>query len=92
MYSYRQILDLYACCYLPCPGVPDIKKIPILGRLFMDTDFPVSSVWKWLPWNRGRAPKCHVFVKYVDETFRVMEDPDGELFVYTRPLLTGIED
>jgi hypothetical protein len=58
----------------------------------MDTDFPVSKVWKALPWNRGRAPVCHVFVRYVDDTFRVMQDPDGELFVYSRPLPTPTSD
>ena len=58
----------------------------------MDTDFPVKTVWKILPWNRGRSPKCTVTVKYVDDTWRVMEDPDGELFVYSRPLSTPQED
>uniref|UniRef100_A0A061RCL2 Pilus assembly protein n=1 Tax=Tetraselmis sp. GSL018 TaxID=582737 RepID=A0A061RCL2_9CHLO len=74
------------------PGIPNIKKLPVLGRALMDNDFPVSRVWKSLPWNGGRAPKCSVTVKYVDDTFRIMEDPDGELFVYSRPLGTSILD
>eukprot|EP00873_Tetraselmis_striata_P037873 jgi/Tetstr1/458137/TSEL_044629.t1 len=74
------------------PGIPNIKGIPLLGRALMDSDFPVARVWRQLPWNRGRAPACHVFVRYVDEGFRVMQDPDGELFVYARPLPTPQAD
>lgn len=47
---------------------------------------PVGKIWKLLPWNNGRAATCTIDVKYFDEDFRVMEDLDGELFVYTRPV------
>jgi len=53
---------------------------------------PVSFFWKLLPWNKGRAPTCSVRVKYVDDDFRIVEDKDGDLFVYSRPVVPrGLE-
>lgn len=74
------------------PGIPDIKRVPLLGNLLMDSDFPVARIWRLLPWNGGRPPKCSVVVKYVDDTFRIMQDPDGSIFVYCRPLATPTKD
>ena len=44
-------------------------------------------MWKLLPWNKGREANCSVLVKYVDGDFRIVEDIDGELFVYSRPVV-----
>lgn len=49
---------------------------------------PVGPVWKLLPWNKGRPPVCSVQLKYVDDDFRIVEDKDGELFVYSRPVFS----
>lgn len=65
------------------------KKVEGLNGLaesIWDTKVPVGNVWKLLPWNQGRAAECHVFVKYSDEDFRIVEDIDGEYFIYTRPV------
>jgi hypothetical protein len=51
-----------------------------------DTKVQVGSIWKLLPWNNGRSATCHVFVKYADKDFRIVEDIDGEYFVYSRPI------
>ncbi len=48
---------------------------------------PVGTVWKLLPWNKGRSPTCSVDVVYLDNDFRIVKDIDGELFVYTRPVV-----
>ena len=50
------------------------------------TKVPVGEIWKKLPWNQGRPAICSIKLKYADKDFRVMEDADGELFVYTRPV------
>ena len=47
---------------------------------------PVGAIWKLLPWNRGRSATCQVEMKYLDSDIRIVEDGDGELFVYTRPV------
>mmetsp|Transcript_6958 Transcript_6958/g.11220 ORF Transcript_6958/g.11220 Transcript_6958/m.11220 type:complete len:327 (+) Transcript_6958:79-1059(+) len=47
---------------------------------------PVGAVWKLLPWNQGRAATATLRVAYSDGDFRIMEDSDGEFFVYTRPV------
>ena len=44
----------------------------------------MNSVWKLLPWNKGKPPLATTYVKYVDEDFRVMMDRDGECFVYVK--------
>ena len=61
-----------------------IPKPPLVLPWFLDRDYPVNKVWKLLPWNKGRAPLATTYVKYVDEDFRIMEDRDGEMFVYCR--------
>jgi len=58
-----------------------------LGEWIWKVKVPVGWVWKLLPWNKGRAATCAVDVKFVDEDFRIVEDKDGELFVYTRPVV-----
>ena len=66
------------------------RKVPGLaglGKWIWSVKVPVGTVWKILPWNKGRAPTCSVDVKYLDEDFRIVQDIDGELFVYTRPVV-----
>jgi len=48
---------------------------------------PVGAIWKFLPWNKGRAATCSVKVVFIDEDFRIVKDKDGDLFVYTRPVV-----
>lgn len=65
----------------PVPGLSG------LGEWIWSVKVPVGAIWKLLPWNKGRSASCSVNVKYVDEDFRIVEDADGELFVYTRPVV-----
>ena len=58
-----------------------------LGRWIWDVKVPVGTIWSLLPWNKGRKPTCSVDVKYYDEDFRIVQDKDGDLFVYTRPVV-----
>lgn len=58
-----------------------------LGRWIWDVKVPVGFVWQLLPWNKGRKPICSVDVKYYDDDFRIVQDKDGDLFVYTRPVV-----
>jgi len=65
----------------PVPGLQG------LGEWIWSLKVPVGFVWKLLPWNNGRKPTCSVDVKYYDNDFRIVADNDGELFVYTRPVV-----
>lgn len=59
-----------------------------LGKWIWGVKVPVGMIWKLLPWNKGRAASCGVVVKFVDDDFRIVEDDDGELFVYSRPVVS----
>jgi len=59
-----------------------------LGEWIWSVKIPVGFIWKLLPWNKGREAKCSVFVKYVDNDFRIVQDKDGDLFVYSRPVVS----
>jgi hypothetical protein len=66
------------------------RKVPGLsglGKWIWSVKVPVGAVWKILPWNKGREATCSVDVKYYDDDFRIVQDLDGELFVYTRPVV-----
>jgi len=65
----------------PVPGLQG------LGEWIWSVKVPVGFIWKLLPWNKGRAPECSVTLRYLDDDFRVVEDKDGDLFVYTRPVV-----
>jgi hypothetical protein len=73
--------------YTTSRKVPGLKGLPLLGDVIWKIKVPVGAIWKLLPWNKGRAATCKVFVKYVDEDFRIVQDIDGEYFVYTRPVV-----
>lgn len=66
----------------PVPGLSG------LGEWIWSVKVPVGAIWKLLPWNKGRPAACSVTVKYVDDDFRVVEDKDGDLFVYSRPVVS----
>ena len=66
----------------PVPGLSG------LGEWIWSVKVPVGAIWKLLPWNKGRSAACSVTVKYVDDDFRVVEDKDGDLFVYSRPVVS----
>ena len=58
-----------------------------LGEWIWSVKVPVGAIWKLLPWNKGRPASCSVTIPYVDEDMRIAKDKDGELFVYTRPVV-----
>jgi len=65
----------------PVPGLSG------LGEWIWSVKVPVGAVWKLLPWNKGRPANCSVNIRYVDDDFRIVEDKDGDLFVYSRPVV-----
>ena len=58
-----------------------------LGEWVWSVKVPVGFIWKLLPWNKGRKATCSVDVKYFDDDFRIVQDKDGDLFVYSRPVV-----
>jgi hypothetical protein len=67
------------------------RKVPGLsglGEWIWSVKVPVGFIWKLLPWNKGRAANCSVEIVYCDKDFRIAKDLDGELFVYTRPIVS----
>lgn len=71
--------------YTTAKEVEGLQALP--GGLGINTKVPVNAIWKLLPWNEGRAPTATLFLKYVDDNFRIVQDVDGEYFVYTRPVV-----
>ena len=65
-----------------------VEGLSGLGEWIWSVKVPVGSIWKLLPWNQGRPASCSVTIKYVDDDFRIVEDPSGDLFVYTRPVIS----
>lgn len=63
-----------------------VEGLKGLGNFAWDTKVPVGAIWRLLPWNNGRSATCSLQIRYCDGDFRVMEDIDGEYFVYARPL------
>lgn len=41
-----------------------------------------------LPLRQGRSATCSVQLVYLDDDVRVVEDKTGDLFVYTRPVVS----
>ena len=67
------------------------RKVPGLsglGEWIWSVKVPVGFIWKLLPWNKGRSADCSVDIVFYDEDFRIAKDLDGELFVYTRPIVS----
>ena len=76
--------------YTTAKKVPGLNSLP--GNIGVGVKVPVGAVWKLLPWNKGRECTAKLFVKYIDKDFRVVQDEDGEYFVYTRPVFSRLEN
>ena len=63
--------------------VEGLKRIPIFSNLLMEKWYPVKNIWEKLPWNTNE-PTLEVFIKYLDEDMRIIEDIYGSIFVYVR--------
>ena len=63
--------------------VDGLKKIPFFSNMLMEKWYPVKSVWEKLPWNINE-PSLEVFIKYLDEDMRIIEDLYGSIFIYVR--------
>ena len=63
--------------------VAGLKRIPIFSNLLMERWYPVKNIWEKLPWN-SNEPSLEVFIKYLDEDMRIIEDIYGSIFVYVR--------
>ena len=63
--------------------VDGLNRIPIFSNLLMEKWYPVKNIWEKLPWN-SNEPSLEVFIKYLDEDMRIIEDIYGSIFVYVR--------
>ena len=63
--------------------VEGLKRIPFFSNMLMEKWYPVKSVWEKLPWNINE-PSLEVFIKYLDEDMRIIEDLYGSIFIYVR--------
>ena len=63
--------------------VEGLKRIPIFSNLLMERWYPVKNIWEKLPWN-SNEPSLELFIKYLDEDMRIIEDIYGSIFVYVR--------
>ena len=73
--------------YTTARKVPGLQGLPFFGDFLWKIRVPVGAIWKLLPWNKGRDADCRVFVRYVDDDFRIVQDTSGDYFVYTRPVV-----
>lgn len=75
----------------PVPGLSGLRPLPgeigkKIAEFIWSLKVPVGPVWKLLPWNKGKAPTCAVTLIYFDGDMRIVQDPSGDFFVYTRPV------
>mmetsp|Transcript_29171 Transcript_29171/g.44106 ORF Transcript_29171/g.44106 Transcript_29171/m.44106 type:complete len:348 (+) Transcript_29171:196-1239(+) len=73
--------------YTTSRKVEGLNGLPLLGDIIWKIKVPVGAIWKLLPWNKGRDATCKVYINYADQDFRIVQDIDGEFFVYTRPVV-----
>ena len=76
--------------YTTAKKVKGLSSLP--GDLGVGVKIPVGAIWKLLPWNKGRPASATLFARFIDRDFRIMQDIDGEFFVYTKPVFSRIED
>lgn len=76
--------------YTTAKKVKGLNSLP--GDLGVGAKVPVGAIWKLLPWNRSRPPLASIYARYIDADFRIMQDVDGEFFVYTRPVFSRLDD
>lgn len=75
----------------PVPGLSGLRPLPgdigkKIAEFIWNLKVPVGFAWKLLPWNGGNAPTCSVKLVYFDGDVRIVQDPGGQFFVYTRPV------
>tara|TARA_B100000900_G_C20517464_1_gene690699 strand:- start:120 stop:872 length:753 start_codon:yes stop_codon:yes gene_type:complete len=70
--------------------VEGLKRIPLFSSLLMDRWYQVNTIWEKLPWNINQ-PSFEIFIKYIDEDMRIMEDMYGSIFVYMRKKIMNFE-
>tara|TARA_Y100000589_G_scaffold44483_1_gene37449 strand:+ start:419 stop:1150 length:732 start_codon:yes stop_codon:yes gene_type:complete len=63
--------------------VEGLKRIPVFSNLLMEKWYPVKTIWEKLPWNVNK-PSLEIFIKYLDEDMRIMEDIYGSIFIYIK--------
>ena len=63
--------------------VEGLQRIPVFSDLLMEKWYPVKIIWEKLPWNINE-PSLEIFIKYLDEDMRIMEDMYGSIFVYVK--------
>lgn len=73
--------------YTTSRKVEGLDGLPLLEDVIWKIKVPVGAIWKLLPWNKGREAVCKVYINYSDQDFRIVQDIDGEYFVYTRPVV-----
>jgi len=73
--------------YTTSRKVDGLDGLPLLGDIIWKIKVPVGAIWKLFPWNKGREATCKVYINYSDRDFRIVQDIDGEYFVYTRPVV-----
>ena len=73
--------------YTTSRKVDGLDGLPLLGDIIWKIKVPVGAIWKLLPWNKGRDASCKIYINYADKDFRIVQDIDGEFFVYTRPVV-----
>jgi len=73
--------------YTTSRKVDGLDGLPLVGDIIWKINVPVGAIWKLLPWNKGREATCKVYINYVDQDFRIVQEIDGEYFVYTRPVV-----
>lgn len=74
--------------YTTARKVPGLQGLPLIGDWLWKIRVPVGAIWKILPWNKGRDATCRVYVRYVDDSFRIVQDLSGDYFVYARPVVS----
>mmetsp|Transcript_30858 Transcript_30858/g.34530 ORF Transcript_30858/g.34530 Transcript_30858/m.34530 type:complete len:389 (-) Transcript_30858:112-1278(-) len=73
--------------YTTSRKVEGLDGLPLFGDIIWKINVPVGAIWKLLPWNKGREATCKVYINYVDQDFRIVQEISGEYFVYTRPVV-----
>ena len=63
--------------------VEGLNRIPLFSNFLMEKWYPVKTIWEKLPWNI-KEPTLEIFIKYLDEDMRIMEDIYGSIFIYVR--------
>jgi len=63
--------------------VEGLERIPVFSNLLMEKWYPVKTIWEKLPWNVNK-PSLEIFIKYLDEDMRIMEDIYGSIFIYVK--------